>query len=165
MTKRKKTVGQMSQERQFEQSETKVWPYVEVLAQDEFIPNLIKCVERGIEMFPDRDFYVSNAGKNEQLLANVIRSYWIPLNACPTPNYDQIVFKYNHQTGDLVEVWSIPTKDGCDYLIRNKKYIVSAEQDILAYTQAFLDGSLDKMAKFLNEEKEDAPSLILTQSH
>src|SRR6266850_6455582 len=161
MSAKKKTVGELSQERLNEQSETKVWAYVEVMAEDQFIPNLLEAIERGKKMFSG-DFFISNAGKNEQILYNVLRSYWIPLQACPTPNYDQILFQYVSKDEQLIEIWCIPTKDGCDYLTRNKKYVIAAEQDILAYTEAFLDGSLDRMAKFLNEEKEDAPPVIFT---
>lgn len=160
MSKRK-TIGQIAQEKQQEKiPEKKLWPYVEEAAKD-FMANLLECVERGKKLFENRDFFISNAGKNEQILWNVMRSYWIPLQACPTPNFDQVVFRYRWQSEQLEEVWCIPTKDACEYLIRNKNYVIPAEQDVLAYTIAFVDGSLEKMAKFLNEEKEDAPNIIL----
>ena len=89
------------------------------------------------------------------------REYWIPLTSCPTPNFDQIVFRYKEKEQLLEEIWCIPPEDGCEYLIRNKNHVVAAERNLLEYTIAFVDGKLDNMAKFLNGEKHNAPSIIL----
>ena len=159
---KKKTVGELAQESKQKQTESlHVWEYVETRASEEFIPNLLESIERGKTMFPNRDFFIHNAGKNEELLANVKREYWIPLTSCPTPNFDQIVFRYKEKEQLLEEIWCIPPEDGCEYLIRNKNYVIEAERNLLEYTIAFVDGKLDNMAKFLNGEKHDAPSIIL----
>jgi len=138
-----------------------VWDYVEAQAAEKFIPNLVEAVERGKAMFPNRDFFISNMGKTEELMPHVKREYWVPLNACPTPNFSQIVFQYKEKEEQLIEIWCIPPEDGCEYMIRNKNKVIPEEQNLLAYTIAFVEGRLDEMAKFLNGEKHDAPSIIL----
>lgn len=156
-----KTVGQASQEAAAQKvPEKKLQPYVDAMAAEEFIPNLLEAVKRGKQLFTG-DFYINNAGKNEQILTNVLRSYWIPLIACPTPNFDQCLFKYHAKDEQITLIWTIPTEAGCEYLVRNRLYVVPEEQDLLGYTIAFIDGSLEKMAKFLNGEKDSDPSIIL----
>src|SRR5665213_4047285 len=126
-----KTVGQFSQETAAQQApDVKVWTYVDAMAEEEFIPNLLEAVKRGRQLFVG-DFYINNAGKNEQILSNVLRSYWIPLIACPSPNFDQIVFKYHAKDEQITLIWTIPTEAGCEYLVMNRNYVVSEEQDLL----------------------------------
>lgn len=140
--------------------ERRVWDYVEVLASEKTIPNLLEAIERGKKEFSG-DFYVSDAGKLEELLPGVLKSHWLTLNACPTPNYDNILFKYIKDTEQIVEIWVIPPWEGVEYMLNNRLEVVSEEQDLLGYCIAFRDGSLDRMAHFLNGEKEGGDHVVL----
>ncbi len=125
----------------------------------DYIKNLDESVERGIKLFPTSDFYIHVETKKEKLLENVLRSYFIPRNSCPTPNYDQAVFKYLHEKGDLVFMWVIPDRGTCFYFKENWKEIPLEEKDLLQFIRMFDDGTLLKLSKRLNGEKDDSPEL------
>src|SRR5712671_4674554 len=62
----------------------------------DYMNNLFEAVDRGCKLY-ETDFFVHVETKQEPLLQNVFRDYFILLKNCPTPNYDQSVFKYNRQ--------------------------------------------------------------------
>jgi hypothetical protein len=125
----------------------------------DYMKNLYECVDRGIVLYPGKDFYVHVETKKEKLLENVLRNYFIPKSDCPTPNYDQAIYKYMHESGDLVFMWVVPDRGTCFYFKENWKEIPHEEKDLLTFIRMFDDGTLLKLAKRLNGEKDDSPEL------
>ena len=125
----------------------------------DYMKNLYECADRGIKLYPNQDFYIHVETKKEKLLENVLRNYFIPKSACPTPNYDQSVFKYIHEKGDLVFMWVVPDRGTCFYFKENWKEIPDEEKDLLTFIRMFDDGTLLKLSKRLNGEKDDIPEL------
>ncbi len=124
----------------------------------EYDQNVWECVDRCKKEFPG-DFYVTVITKNERLMPNVFRNYFYGRLSCPTPDWDQTVYKYKRKTDDVVFMWVIPSKDACEYLTINALQVVKEEQVLLKYVLAFNDGTLMKLAKDLNGEKEDSVEL------
>lgn len=124
----------------------------------EFEWNVWECVRRSKNMFPG-DFYVNVATKKERLLENVIRNFFFPTIDCPTPTWDQTVYKYKRKSDELKLAWTIPCKQACEYVMLNYNTLPREEAQLISYVFAFHDGTLEKIAKELNGEKTDS-SLI-----
>jgi hypothetical protein len=124
--------------------------------QEDYLNNLIDCINNHKVVFPN-DFYIIVITKNERLMPNVFRSYFLGRISCPTPEFDQSVFRY-YKDGDRAEhVWTVPSQDACYYLQENANYIIPEERELLGYAMRFLDGSLLKLSKQLNGEEPDTP--------
>jgi len=120
--------------------------------------NLWEAAQRGRRDFGD-EFYVVVLTKKERLMPNLLRNYFIPRISCPTPNYDQIVYKYDHRSGDLIFLWVIPDRDTCYALKKNAHEVDPSEYELLRFVLDFADGTLFKISKRLNGEMEDSPLL------
>jgi hypothetical protein len=115
--------------------------------------NIMECVDRCKNDFPG-DFYVVVITKRERLMQNVIRNYFYGRLSCPTPDWDQTVYKYSRMNDDLVFMWVIPSKQACEEITMNKHLIPPEEWRLLEYVLAFNDGTLLRLAKDLNGEKK-----------
>lgn len=122
--------------------------------QKEYLDNLLECTSEHRKVFPG-NFFVVVLTKNEKLLPNVFRNYFFARISCPTPDYDQSVFKFDSETQDLIFLWSIPSKDACIHLKENAILVAPEERDLLSCVLNFADGTLYKLAKQLNREHSD----------
>lgn len=126
----------------------------------EYIANLIECVNRYKKTFV-HDFYVVVITKNEKLLPNVFRNQFFARLTCPTPDYDQSVYKYYCNKEQLQYVWTIPSQDACIHLLKNELLVDKSESELLNFVKQFSEGKLFKMAKKLNGEKLDSSEIEL----
>jgi hypothetical protein len=114
-----------------------------------------ECVDRGRnDPSIEKNFYVVCLFKKERLLQNIIRQYFFYRQSCPTPEYDQTVYKY-FRDGDKIEyLWTVPNNAACLFLpIALKNGELPKEHETLAYmAEAFMNGDLDKYAAKLNGE-------------
>lgn len=64
------------------------------------------------EYFSNRDFYIVAVWSFSRDFApgQVPEDFFFVRRSCPTPGYNQNVFKYHHQTGSIEFLWSIPKK-------------------------------------------------------
>src|SRR5882672_8312014 len=85
-------------------------------SQKDYIKELLEAVERGRKRWP-ADFYIHVETKVEPLMLNTLRHYFIDKGACPTPFYDQSVFRYNSAVEQIEYLWTIPDKETCEHLI------------------------------------------------
>lgn len=105
------------------------------------------------------DIYIDVQVKTEPLMPNVIRPYFVAKTSCPTPNYDQNLFRYDHKTEQIEFLWSVPDRETCHYLLNNAHLVEKSEWDLLRFVQEFKDGTLFKKMKMLNGEKLETPEL------
>lgn len=98
------------------------------------------------------NFYIAALLKKEKLLDNVLRNYFIPTIDCPTPYYDQTIYRYNDKKGDIEFLWVIPDKETCEIFIENRNIIVPSERGLLEFILDFYSGKLLQIAKNLNGE-------------
>lgn len=117
----------------------------------EYDKNLFECIAEGKKKHPTEDFYIVVITKKERLMPNVIRNYFFPRSSCPTPDYDQTVYKYS-KSGDIEFIWVIPKKEACLYMIKHALEV--EEKELLGFVLDFLDGTLMKKAMILNNEIE-----------
>ncbi len=109
------------------------------------------CVENGIKKY-DGDFFIVVLYKRERALLNVYRAYYFPRQSCPTPSYDQIVYKY-HRKDRLIELlWVMPDLETATVFQNHALEVSPEEQGLLHFVLDFYDGTLDKLAQKLNNE-------------
>ena len=142
---------------------------VQKAQEKEYIDNLIWAIRHAKKEVPchdveghdqckdrlalDGDFFVSVLLKKEKLMENVLRNYFIPTKVCPTPGYDQTVYRYNSKKEDLEFLWVVPDRETCEIFKENYNIIVPEERGLLKYVLDFYDGTLYKICKKLNKEK------------
>ena len=120
----------------------------------EWDKNIELAVEQGLKDYMVGDFYVVVSTKKERLLPNVLRNYFFTRFSCPTPEYDQTVYRY-HRADDALEfLWVVPSKDTCHHFYNNPLQIEGDERELLEYVLSFMDGTLLYKAKKLNGEIE-----------
>ena len=117
----------------------------------EYIDNLKIAVDRGLKAM-QHDFYVVVIVKKEKLLENVLRNYFAERSTCPTPDYDQSVFKYHFYSGNLEYLWTLPDKQTCEIFARNVEKVVKEEQLLLEFVLNFYNGELMRLARKMNGE-------------
>lgn len=143
---------------------------------DEYIANLTWCVQhalkkvdcssmKGHEACKDRpafenDFYVAVLLKKERLMENVLRNYFVPTVACPTPFYDQTIYKWNKAKEALEYLWTIPDKELCDEFMANQGQIHPAEYQLAQHVFDFRSGKLLAYVEHVNNEI-GKPQIIL----
>ena len=129
-------------------------PLEQAVAQHEnYENNIWETIHKYKKQFINQDFFIVVITKKEKLMQNVIRNYFFGRISCPTPDYDQIVYKYSYKNKDLELIWTIPSKDACLHLLENKHLVVPEEWKLLDFVLKFEDGTLFKLAKRLNGEK------------
>jgi hypothetical protein len=128
--------------------------------QKNYIDELIQCTETTKKQSRG-DFYIVVITKRERLLQPVLRNYFVPRTTCPTPDYDQTVYKYNKQDDCIEYLWCIPDKETCLTFKENALQIVPNERHLLKHILDFADGTLFALCKKLNKEHDDSPLLEL----
>lgn len=156
---KKKTVGQVATElSQKPQESISVIEQQEAM-QEDYMKNLIETIDTAYSKYGDF-FFVEVITKNEKLLPNVFRNYFIHRSTCPTPNYDQSVYRYNKALGKIEYLWSIPSRDATHYLVENQHLVHKDERQLLDFCMMFAKGSLFTLMKKLNGEQSDSPILV-----
>jgi len=117
--------------------------------------NIAICVNDNKKVF-DGDFYVVVITKKERLMQNIFRGYYFARLSCPTPDYDQAVYKYMREDDHLEFLWVIPAASIVDYMKNNAKYIPPDQYGLLSYVMKFTEGTLLRLSKELNGEKRDS---------
>ena len=115
---------------------------------------LEKAINEGIEKLKG-DFFVVILLKNEKLFPEVFRATFVTRDTCPTPNYDQTVYKYFRETEQLHYLWTVPDRDLCFEFLENAHKIEAADKDLLKMIHMFGTGQLKAMAMKLNGELEE----------
>lgn len=157
--KKRDTVGKLSSELIVKAPDTRSAKELEEAMQQDYLKELTACVQTNRKKY-HKDFYVVVLTKNEKLMPNVFRNYFLDRSTCPTPDYDQSVFKFNASQESIEYLWSLPSKDSIEYLKYHKKEVVPEERQLLMFVLDFLDGTLDRLAKTMNGEEANSPLLI-----
>lgn len=148
-----KTVGAHSLElSQQKQEKISLVEQQEAMTED-YWKELCACVNDGYSKYKD-SFYVVVITKREKLLSNVLRNYFLHRQSCPTPQYDESVYRYNRDAGRIEYLWTVPSKDTCIYLAENKLLVHTSEHQLLNFVLDFYAGKLDLLAKKFNGEIE-----------
>jgi hypothetical protein len=119
-----------------------------------YLPNLVEATEVGKKERPSQDFYLVVLTKRERLMSNVFRHYFFTRASCPTPDYDQAVYYYSHLKDAVEFLWVVPDPKTAEFFRQHDLEIPPEDKCLLEYVFKFYDGSLDRLAKKLNNETE-----------
>jgi hypothetical protein len=109
----------------------------------------------GRNRLPNQDFYIDISGKWERILGTErpqIRLYPFIKRACPSPQYDQTVFKYHHKDDRIEYLWTLPDKDTYNWYVDNAQIVHPDRWDLLKFVLKDKNGELLRQAKTLNGE-------------
>lgn len=122
--------------------------------------HISECIDRCKNEFPG-DFFIIVETKRERspILNNVIRNLFFGRLTCPTPTYDQTVYKFNRKSDSLEFIWVLPSKEACEYLRDNRAKVHPNEYQLLEFVLGLYDDTLIKLCKKLNGEKLETPEL------
>jgi hypothetical protein len=83
--------------------------------------------------------------------------------SCPTPAYNQNVWKYHKETDQLEFLWSIPRKNISDDLYRNRNRYLSnpALKSRTSFVVMMESGELEKWVAKENKEDPNKPKAII----
>jgi len=150
----RRTIGDIAKELATKEQETRDPIALEREAHKKYEENVIECFSVGKKLY-NGDFYVTVLTKKEKLM-DVMRHYYLHRESCPTPDYDQAVYRYNSEDDELSFLWVIPGKDTCQTFRDNAAIVDKNEWELLKFVLDFYDGTLDVMArKFNGESFED----------
>lgn len=110
-----------------------------------------EAVKRGCKNF-EEDFFVVVLFKKERLLQNVLRQYFFPRISCPTPQYDQVVYKYEKKKEKISFIWVIPDIQSCRHIPDFGPLLPEEQQQFVQFIRDFRWGRLDKLCAKLNGE-------------
>lgn len=127
--------------------------------QEEYMDELLNCIDQNYSKF-DKEFYIVVLTKAEKILKKVVRNYFFARQSCPTPDFDQSVFKYNKESEKIDFMWTIPSLDACEYLIKHATEIPTNERELLGFVAQFVTGKLLERSKKLNGEVKDSNILL-----
>ncbi len=145
--------------------------------EKEYLDNLAWCVKHalkeidcsaiaGHDLCKDRlalegDFFIAGLIKKEKLLENIIRNYFVATKSCPTPHYDQTIYRYDSKKGSIEYLWTIPDQETCLIFAENVDKIVPSERGLLKFVLEYYNGTLFKLCKRFNGETQFAGSALV----
>lgn len=118
---------------------------------EEWDKNVYACIAEGKRSF-NTDFYLVVETKKERIMKNVLRNYFFCRLTCPTPNYDQSVFKYHRNEERIEFLWVLPSKDTCKMIKNNVLELTPDHKELIGYVLDDADGTLLRRCKQLNGE-------------
>jgi hypothetical protein len=127
--------------------------------QKDYMASVWECINRHLSLYSG-DFYVQIVTKREKLLENVFRNYFMAHQWCPSPDYNQSMFKFHRSSNRLEYLWTLPDPETAIYLVRNASKLPPEEKELLFYVLCDYNGTLLKRAKSFNGEQELTPLLI-----
>lgn len=164
-----KTVGTIASDLLIKNNESYDPREIQKAQENEYLQNLEWCVKHAKKLVDcsslenhdackDRSaltgsFFIAVILKKEKLLENVLRNYFIATTACPTPTYDQTVYRYDDQKDSIEYLWTVPDRETCLTFKENITEIVPEERALLQNILSFYDKTLLRMAKKFNKEQ------------
>ncbi|MCK9570524.1 hypothetical protein M0R72_16370 [Candidatus Pacearchaeota archaeon] len=159
MKQKRDTVGKISQDLLGKTPDTRSPIELQEVMTENYLKELIECYNQARHAYAG-DFFIVVLTKKEKLMPNVLRNYFFARATCPTPDYDQSVYRYNAKHDDIEFIWVVPSKWTCLYLLEHGREVAAEELGLLQLVIKFANGDLYKLAKKFNGEKDDTSELI-----
>lgn len=112
-----------------------------------------KVYEEGKKEYAD-NFYIVCLIRGERFSkGTTVRNQVFHQKDCPTPTYDQNVFKYDRSKNCLIYLWSVPDIAFTHWISKYYLYLPLDQQDLAYFCRAFLSGGLDRLCARENKEE------------
>lgn len=150
-----KTVGEASLDLQKQDVVDATYQELQTEMQKEYMHTLWKEIDEQKELFKE-PFYLVVITKREKLMTNVMRNYFMSRQSCPTPDWDQAVYRYTKSEDKLEFLWVIPDRDICDWMLDHPGDVPLEHEHLMMFARQLYSGELLKLAKRLNNEQKDS---------
>lgn len=138
------TVGAIVEEAQtMESPSTDARELQQGMASNKMEP-IFTALERGLKMFSANIIYVVLIRIFDKP-SKTIRNKYMPTTICPTPTFNQAVFRYDRTDGKFELLWTLPGMEICNYFLRNEQHLDKQQKELLKFVHDFKNGSLDRM--------------------
>lgn len=107
--------------------------------------NFFEILEKHIALY-DKDFFIIKFSRRDKLMWNVVDNRYNCHKDCPFPSFNQTVWRYYAATGEIEELWVLPSEFDCIEMEYNKDLTTPDEWPLLEYVIKFWNGSLKKLA-------------------
>ena len=97
-------------------------------------------------------FYVVVLTKRERLIEKTLRNYFYARQTCPTPSYEQAVYKFNSKDESLTFLWMVPSKKLCEDMLIQRHDLNMVNDPLLPFVIDYVTGRLYVKAVSLNDE-------------
>lgn len=152
MNDKRKTVGQISSELIVNGMDNTHSAEEQMREQlNDYELNINESIRKGKSEYTS-DFFVVVLTKKERLMKNVLRNYFITRITCPTPEYDQAVYRYDRKKESVDFLWVVPSKHTCEMYKKYTLEVPKEEYELLRFVLDFEDGTLFKQALLFNKE-------------
>lgn len=110
------------------------------------------------DYFLNRSFYIMMVQTNSRDELKTPENKFFVRRSCPSPGYNQHVYKYHHVSGSLEYLWCIPRKNNYYHIWNNRlKYLYNpATKRLATFVISMESGELLKWVKKENGELPDA---------
>lgn len=159
MNQPRETVGALSSRLLLSEPDTRDPREIEASRQKAYIDCMLDFIEKE-RMKYQHDFYIEVQIRKEKLMPNVFRNQFFSKKACPTPTWDQNLYKYHYLADELEYLWTVPDKQTCQIMHANALDVPESERTLLNFVLDFHDGTLFKRMKKLNGEEVETPIII-----
>ena len=112
---------------------------------------LKEAVEKGREAFQS-DFFIDIEVKKERATINLIHLHPFCFKKCPTPLPGQTMYHYIHAENRVELLWQLLPARMCKWLEDNAFHLDDGQKMLYQEYLKLKDGTLLKLAKFLNGE-------------
>lgn len=127
------------------QSSQTVEETIEAMAP-KYFQELLDCAESNKEKF-ESPFYIIVLRKKEFWAINVLRQWYVARQSKPSakilradyPNHDHDVYEIDSKSHEIKLIWSLPTKQDADTIIKNKQLY---DEQTVGFIQDFNLGKL-----------------------
>ena len=151
---KRKTIGEISNDLLTQTPETQDAVELQQEIQgDTYEKGFLECMNRAMAKY-NQDFYIVTVNQRFRLLSNVTRTFFIDRLSCPTPEFDQNVYRVDRKTGQIEYLWSIPDANTCGDIYSDPLSMMHLSAELRQFVFDFYDGTLLKKCKKLNKEQE-----------
>jgi hypothetical protein len=77
-------------------------------------------------------------------------------STCPTPAFNQAVYRYDVKNGKLEIAWQLPSNKRCLKLLAQPFALDEGERLLIGYVHDLKSGALEQLARDLNNEEYQA---------
>lgn len=112
------------------------------------------------------DFFIVVLFRREKLLPTVVRQQFFYRQSCPSPDYDQTVYKFYRKSEEIEYLWTVPSREGCAWIRSSQHELPKEQEQLISMVNAFYAGDLDLYAQKLNKEtvKDGAVLTVIKDS-
>lgn len=112
------------------------------------------------DFFLNRDFYLVLVKTNDMTSKEPLDNVFVR-RSCPTPGYNQNVFKYHHLTGTLEFLWTIPRQHIYWHMYKNRSYYI-LDPKYKRQTAFIVSMESGKLLDWVKKENGELPDAVIT---